>query len=137
MAQDVDHYAVLGADSAATADEIKKAYYAKAKVCHPDRGGSHRQMRAVNEAWEVLGDAVSRQQYDALRMRPVTVVKGNSGKKRGVARRDEVGHSVISDVGAVAMKGAFWVGRGIRWMMRLVMGKKERRVNGEWQRGGR
>ena len=32
---------------------------------HPDLGGTHAQAVLVNQAWEVLGDAVRRADYDA------------------------------------------------------------------------
>ncbi len=62
-----DHYRVLGVDPAADLDEIKKAYRRKALECHPDRGGSHDQMVAVNEAWEILSDPDRRRRYDKVR----------------------------------------------------------------------
>ncbi len=120
MPKDVDHYAVLAVQPGAPLEEIRKAYYTQAKTCHPDRGGSHRQMRMVNEAWEVLGDAVSRQQYDALRLRPVAAASATLPKRR--RQPDE--RTIISDMGEAAMKVAFWIGTGISWVRKMVIGKK-------------
>lgn len=48
------------------ADEktIKKAYRAKAREAHPDKGGSEEKMAAVNEAYEVLSNPELRQRFD-------------------------------------------------------------------------
>jgi hypothetical protein len=62
-------YEVLGLDPAQeviTQQEIKKAYYVKARECHPDKeGGSAEAMQEVNNAYEVLGDPNLRAEYDA------------------------------------------------------------------------
>ena len=64
---DGDHYHVLGVDASATPDAVQKAFRRKAKECHPDRGGSHDRMVAVNLAWEVLSDPDRRRRYDEVR----------------------------------------------------------------------
>lgn len=59
------HYDVLGVARTASAAEVRRAYLELARRHHPDRvGGSHEQMRVINEAWAVLGDPVLRQGYD-------------------------------------------------------------------------
>ncbi len=67
------HYLTLGVAESATAAEIRSAYLTKAQVAHPDRqGGSDQQMRAVNDAWAVLGDPDKRRDYD-LQLHPRTM----------------------------------------------------------------
>ncbi len=59
------HYDVLGVSPGAKPDAIRRAYLRQARRWHPDRPtGDAEQMRAVNEAWEVLGDIRSRAAYD-------------------------------------------------------------------------
>ena len=59
------HYDVLGVSPAAKADAVRRAYLRQARRWHPDRpSGDPERMRAVNEAWQVLGDLRSRAAYD-------------------------------------------------------------------------
>jgi curved DNA-binding protein CbpA len=80
------HYEVLGVAPGAPGPEVRAAYLELARQLHPDRliDSSPRErevaaehMRAVNEAWRVLGDADRRRAYDtelaAARRAPVAV----------------------------------------------------------------
>lgn len=67
----VDLYKTLGVSQDASADEIKKAYRRLAKEYHPDRTGGDKakesRFKEISQAYDVLGDASKRKQYDALR----------------------------------------------------------------------
>lgn len=67
----VDYYKALGVTPQASADEIKKAYRKLAKQSHPDStGGDKRKeqrFKEINAAYDVLGDAKKRAQYDEVR----------------------------------------------------------------------
>ncbi|MBI4557616.1 MAG: J domain-containing protein [Candidatus Hydrogenedentes bacterium] len=47
-------YKLLGLSPSASWEEIERAYRAKAKVHHPDRGGDEDAMRALNDAYARL-----------------------------------------------------------------------------------
>jgi curved DNA-binding protein CbpA len=64
-----DYYAVLGAHEEATPEEIERLYKRLAVRHHPDRGGDEEEMKNLNEAYGVLGDAQARGAYDAGRRR--------------------------------------------------------------------
>ncbi len=70
----MSHYETLGVSKAASADEIKKAFRAKAKQFHPDLNpndaNAAEQFRRVNEAYEILKDSTKRAEYDAVGERP-------------------------------------------------------------------
>jgi len=67
----IDQYKVLGVEPKATPAEIKKAYRKLAKANHPDTTGGDKKKEArfkeVNTAYEILGDAKKRAQYDEVR----------------------------------------------------------------------
>ncbi len=68
MAQKRDYYEVLGVEKGASEDEIKKAYRKIAIKYHPDRNPGDKQaeekFKEAAEAYNVLHDPKSRQQYD-------------------------------------------------------------------------
>ena len=61
-------YEVLGVSRGATDAELHRAYVRLARRWHPDvNGGSaeaEERMRAVNEAWALLGDPTARARFD-------------------------------------------------------------------------
>lgn len=60
----MDHYAVLGVNKDASADEIKKAYRKLASQHHPDKGGDTAKFQQIQEAYAILSDPNKRSQYD-------------------------------------------------------------------------
>ena len=67
-----DHYATMGVDPAAAADEIKKQYKKLALKFHPDKNkDGEEKFKAITAAYSVLSDPQTRVQYD--RVRRVTV----------------------------------------------------------------
>lgn len=65
-----DYYKVLGVEKSATQADLKKAYRALAKKYHPDKNKDNKaaeeKFKDISEAYEVLGDAEKRKQYDQL-----------------------------------------------------------------------
>ena len=62
-----DLYRVLQVDPAADPDVIQAAYRVLARKRHPDLVGDEQGMKALNAAWEILGDAELRARYDRER----------------------------------------------------------------------
>lgn len=64
-----DYYKILDVARNADQDTIKKAFRRQAARYHPDRNkasGAEDRFKEINEAYEVLGDAGKRKQYDQL-----------------------------------------------------------------------
>jgi len=68
MAGRPDYYGELGVKKGASAGEIKKAYRKLARRYHPDANQGDKQaeerFKRISEAYDVLGDAEKRKQYD-------------------------------------------------------------------------
>lgn len=60
-----DYYNLLGVDKNASEEDIKKAFRKLAHQYHPDKtGGDSEKFKEINEAYQVLGNAQKRKQYD-------------------------------------------------------------------------
>lgn len=61
-------YTRLGLSGTATQEDIKNAYYTLSKQYHPDKNegcaDAATKFRSITEAYEILGNAVTRAQYD-------------------------------------------------------------------------
>ena len=88
MAQQ-DYYAVLGVPASASQDEIKKQYRKLAAKHHPDKNPNDPKaadtFKAISEAYQTLGDAEKRKQYD--QMRQLGAFGGFGGGARGAGAR--------------------------------------------------
>jgi molecular chaperone DnaJ len=70
-----DYYEVIGVSKDASDEEIKKEYRKKAKQYHPDRNVGDKiaeeAFKEVQNAYEILGNPIKRQQYDQMGQIPV------------------------------------------------------------------
>lgn len=62
-----DFYQILGVSENATPEEIKKAYRKLANQHHPDKGGDQAKFKDISVAYDTLGDAQKRAEYDQQR----------------------------------------------------------------------
>jgi curved DNA-binding protein CbpA len=62
-----DYYRLLGVERAASAAEIRKAYYRMAKIWHPDvseAGDAKSRFQQISKAYRILSNPLSRRAYD-------------------------------------------------------------------------
>jgi len=89
----VDHYNTLGVLAGASAADLRAAYLKLARSNHPDmfvgaeRERAQVKMQEINEAWNVLGVAHKRREYDASRPKEQQSrsTPGSSKARRGHA----------------------------------------------------
>src|ERR1039458_7740196 len=85
-----DYYKVLGVVSTATDKEITRAYRKLAKQYHPDANpGSEERFKEISAAYDVLGDAEKRKEYDEVRRHGP--VGGFSQPGGGTFRMEDMG----------------------------------------------
>jgi curved DNA-binding protein len=65
-----NHYSTLGVADSATEDEIKKAYRKLASQHHPDKGGDTEKFKTIQTAYDTIGNANKRAEYDDMRKNP-------------------------------------------------------------------
>lgn len=68
-----DYYEILGADERTSRRDLERLYKRMAATRHPDKGGSEEEMKSLNEAYDVLRNEETRQEYDAQRAKPVNL----------------------------------------------------------------
>jgi molecular chaperone DnaJ len=89
-----DYYKVLGVVSTATDKEITRAYRKLAKQYHPDANpGSEDRFKEISAAYDVLGDADKRKEYDDIRKHgPIPGGFGGTAPGGGSFRVDDMGN---------------------------------------------
>jgi len=100
---ETDYYSVLGVSKDASDKEIKKAYRKLARENHPDTNpdsaAAEARFKEVNEAYDVLGDADTRKEYDHAREMGY-FVGGPGGPQQHVTIEDLFGGAGTSGGGA-------------------------------------
>jgi len=64
-----DYYEILGANERTSARDLERLYKRIAAERHPDRGGSEAAMKSLNEAYSVLRNEQTRNEYDSERLK--------------------------------------------------------------------
>ena len=93
-----DYYKVLGVVPTASEKEITRAYRKLAKENHPDTNpGTEERFKEISAAYDVVGDADKRKEYDEVRARgPVGGFGGVPGGGGGTFRMEDMGN--LSDL---------------------------------------
>src|SRR5580704_12492670 len=103
---EITYYEELGVENSASADEIRDAFRALARLLHPDQQTdpqlkemAERQMRKLNRIYSVLSDAARRTAYDeslnAPRNAPIIVFSGSDGALKKTLARAGAGAAIV------------------------------------------
>ena len=68
-----DYYEILGANERTSSSDLERLYKRMAARRHPDKGGSEEDMKSLNEAYGVLRNKETREEYDAQRTKRPTI----------------------------------------------------------------
>ena len=119
-----DYYATLGVPKAASEKEITRAYRKLAKQNHPDANpgdeAAEERFKDVSAAYDVLGDAEKRKEYDEVREMVASGVAGPGFGRPGYGPGFEGGRTIfvddLDDVGGLGdlFGGIFGGGRRAR-----------------------
>lgn len=98
---EADHYETLGISPKASAEEIKSAFFELSKRHHPDVSNSEDALSdflKIRAAYEVLGNAVKKRDYDRTRAKKLRqakeeVAKGDDQEAGGSAKASAKSHS--------------------------------------------
>jgi len=107
-----DYYKVLGVVPTASEKEITRAYRKLAKENHPDTNpGTEERFKEISAAYDVIGDAEKRKEYDEVRARgPVGGGRHSSGQR--ALRQEQASMALESDrrIVGVGFLGGFLLG---------------------------
>lgn len=97
-----DFYSIIGVPKSATQSDIKKAYFKKAKECHPDLNPNDKnavkRFQDLATAYETLGDPAKRAEYDRVGYQRYTDPSSRYGQQyRHAPDANDVFNSVYED----------------------------------------
>jgi len=94
---DNELYAILGVESTATDDELRRAYRQLAMKWHPDRAGGDTTFifQKLSHAYEVLADPVTRAKYDRSRPRTTAPAAPPPAPPEAPAPIDRLRHDLV------------------------------------------
>jgi molecular chaperone DnaJ len=98
-----DYYAVLGLQKGATEKEITRAYRKLAKQYHPDANQGNKEaeerFKDISGAYDVLGDAPKRKEYDEVRAMAATGANPFAGAGGGGFNTADFGDGIRFETG--------------------------------------
>ncbi|PWN98732.1 hypothetical protein FA09DRAFT_342997 [Tilletiopsis washingtonensis] len=111
IVQEEDLYKVLGVSRKAKADEIRRGFLARSRVCHPDKFPSYPAcipaFQRVSLAYQTLSSPSSRRMYDVSGRADFAQAMGSGGMGDAMAGGDETLNGVLYSVFCEFLDGDF------------------------------
>ncbi len=97
-----DYYSILGVERSSNFQELKKAYYRKAKECHPDRFNNSprktEEFKILVSAFDVLSDPDKRRRYDQRFFNDETAAEAAGGVAQEASIMDAVADDILEEL---------------------------------------
>ena len=97
-----DYYNILGVERNSNFQALKKAYYRKAKECHPDRFNNSPQkteeFKILVSAFDVLSDPDKRRRYDQRFFNDEAAAEAISGVRQEASIMDAVADDILEEL---------------------------------------
>jgi curved DNA-binding protein len=104
----MSHYNTLGVDKTADESTIKKAYKKLASQHHPDKpGGDTKKFQEIQAAYEILGDAQKKSQYDMQQAGGGHHFQFNTGNMGGMGPNDFNMNDIFAQMRGFGPHGPF------------------------------
>ncbi|XP_026455388.1 chaperone protein dnaJ 10-like [Papaver somniferum] len=138
MVKETEYYDVLGVSSSVSEEEIRKAYYLKARQVHPDKNPNDPQaaerFQVLGEAYQVLSDPAQRETYDRngkycisreTMLDPMAVFALLFGSE---LFEDYIGHVAVASMASSDLAGENDTAEKIQDRMKVVQREREEKL---------
>ncbi len=123
----VNYFKILGVSYLCDTSNLKSAYYAKAHLHHPDKGGKPKQFDLIKKAYDVLNSKESKKNYIKKNVHNLFNFTIQNGVKRVVLEPKKTGYGTASSPLILGSFEKIWV-EDIKTIFYVPTEKKQRYI---------